>query len=141
MVRLIASLVGAAFGDPRRIGADFAFTALFIALVASLWRGRVTFWTVAAAGGASALTYRFIGPPWPVAAGAMCGLAAAWLAAGRDLGAPSPAVLVAVIAPSALATGWPETAAALVAAVAATRLPLLGVVAVGVLAVVGFRAL
>lgn len=52
-----------------------------------------------------------------------------------------PAVLVAVIAPSALATGWPETAAALVAAVAATRLPLLGVVAVGVLAVVGFRAL
>lgn len=52
-----------------------------------------------------------------------------------------PAVLVAVIAPSALATGWPETAAALVAAAAATRLPLLGVVAVGVLAVVGFRAL
>lgn len=52
-----------------------------------------------------------------------------------------PAVLVAVIAPSALATGWQETAAALVAAVAATRLPLLGVVGVGVLAVVGFRAL
>ncbi|MBX9876066.1 MAG: AzlD domain-containing protein, partial [Beijerinckiaceae bacterium] len=34
-----------------------------------------------------------------------------------------PAVLVAVIAPSALATGWPETAAALLAALAATRLP------------------
>ncbi|MCZ8042191.1 MAG: AzlD domain-containing protein [Beijerinckiaceae bacterium] len=52
-----------------------------------------------------------------------------------------PAVLVAVIAPSALATGWPETAAALLAALAATRLPLLGVVAVGVAAVVVFRAL
>jgi len=52
-----------------------------------------------------------------------------------------PAVLVAVIAPSALATGWPETAAALLAALAATRLPLLGVVAVGVAAVVGFRML
>ena len=52
-----------------------------------------------------------------------------------------PAVLVAVIAPSALATGWAETAAALLAALAATRLPLLGVVAVGVAAVVGFRAL
>ena len=52
-----------------------------------------------------------------------------------------PAVLVAVIAPSALATGWPETAAALIAAIAATRLPLLGVVAVGVAAVVLFRAL
>lgn len=52
-----------------------------------------------------------------------------------------PAVLVAVIAPSALATGWPETAAALLAALAATRLPLLGVVAVGVAAVVTLRAL
>ncbi|MBA4271349.1 MAG: AzlD domain-containing protein [Bosea sp. (in: a-proteobacteria)] len=52
-----------------------------------------------------------------------------------------PAVLVAVIAPSALATGWPETAAALLAALAATRLPLLGVVAVGVAAVVALRAL
>jgi len=52
-----------------------------------------------------------------------------------------PAVLIAVIAPSALATGWPETGAAVVAAIAATRLPLLGVVAVGVLAVVGLRAL
>ena len=52
-----------------------------------------------------------------------------------------PAVLVAVIAPRALATGWPETAAALLAALAATRLPLLGVVAVGVAAVVALRAL
>jgi uncharacterized membrane protein len=52
-----------------------------------------------------------------------------------------PAVLVAVIAPSALATGWPETAAALLAALAATRLPLLGVVVVGVAAVVALRAL
>lgn len=52
-----------------------------------------------------------------------------------------PAVLVAVIAPSALATGWPETAATLLAALAAMRLPLLGVVAVGVAAVVALRAL
>ena len=51
-----------------------------------------------------------------------------------------PAVLVAVIAPSALATGWPETAAAL-AAVAATRLPLLATVAVGVVAVVVLRGI
>jgi uncharacterized membrane protein len=52
-----------------------------------------------------------------------------------------PAVLVAVIAPSALATGWPETAAAALAALAATRLPLLGTVAVGVIAVVVLRAI
>jgi uncharacterized membrane protein len=52
-----------------------------------------------------------------------------------------PAVLVAVIAPTALATGWRETAATLVTMLAATRLPLLVTVAVGVLAVVALRAL
>jgi len=46
----------------------------------------VTFWTVTAAGVASAATYRLAGPPWHVAAGALalCGLLAAWLAAGRE---------------------------------------------------------
>lgn len=88
----LGAIVGAALGDPRRFGADFAFTALFIALVAAFWKGRVTFWTVAAAGLASALTYRFIGPPWHVLAGALCGLAAAWIAAGdRDATIPEPA--------------------------------------------------
>jgi uncharacterized membrane protein len=52
-----------------------------------------------------------------------------------------PAVLVAVIAPMALTTGWRETAAALVTAIVATRLPLLATVAVGVLAVVALRAM
>jgi uncharacterized membrane protein len=52
-----------------------------------------------------------------------------------------PAVLTAVIAPTALATGWRETLAAAVAALAATRLPLLGTIAVGVGTVVALRAL
>lgn len=50
-----------------------------------------------------------------------------------------PAVLTAVIAPTALATGWPETIAAGVTIAAAMRLPLLAVVAVGVVAIVGLR--
>ena len=52
-----------------------------------------------------------------------------------------PAVLIAVIAPTALATGWPETAAAAVTMVAALRLPLLATIAVGVAAVVALRAM
>jgi uncharacterized membrane protein len=52
-----------------------------------------------------------------------------------------PAVLVAVIAPTMLATGWPETLAALVTAFAATRLPLLATIAVGVITVVALRAI
>ncbi len=50
-----------------------------------------------------------------------------------------PAVLVAVIAPTALTTGWAETVAAAIAMVAATRLPLLATVAVGVVSVVLLR--
>lgn len=52
-----------------------------------------------------------------------------------------PAVLVAVIAPTAIATGWRESVAAIACIIAATRLPLLGVVAVGVAAIVALRAL
>jgi uncharacterized membrane protein len=50
-----------------------------------------------------------------------------------------PAVLVAVIAPTALTTGWAETIAAGVTVLAATRLPLLATIAVGVVAVVLLR--
>ncbi len=50
-----------------------------------------------------------------------------------------PAVLVAVIAPTALTTGWAETVAAAITMVAATRLPLLATVAVGVVSVVLLR--
>lgn len=52
-----------------------------------------------------------------------------------------PAVLISVVAPTALATGWAETLAALITALAATRLPLLATIAVGVASVVALRAL
>lgn len=51
------------------------------------------------------------------------------------------AVLMSVIAPTVLATGIAETAAAIVTMLAATRLPLLGVVVVGVVSAAAFRAL
>jgi uncharacterized membrane protein len=51
------------------------------------------------------------------------------------------AVLTAVVAPMALATGPAETAAAVITVLAAMRLPLLATVAVGVLAVAVFRVL
>lgn len=55
------------------------------------------------------------------------------------LDAIPPAVLMAVIAPTALATGWAETIACAVTAIAALRLPLLLSVAVGVGTVVAMR--
>jgi len=50
------------------------------------------------------------------------------------------AVLMAVIAPTAFATGWAETAACFVTALAARRLPMLASVAVGVATVAILRA-
>lgn len=51
------------------------------------------------------------------------------------------AVLSAIVAPTVLATGWIETAAALATVVAALRLPLVATVLVGVVAAAGLRAL
>ncbi|MDB5553153.1 MAG: hypothetical protein JWL86_3137 [Rhizobium sp.] len=56
------------------------------------------------------------------------------------LDAIPPAVLMAVIAPTALATGLAETIACAVTALAALRLPLLACVAIGVGTVVVLRA-
>ncbi|MEZ0170045.1 AzlD family protein [Microvirga sp. TS319] len=52
-----------------------------------------------------------------------------------------PAVLVSVIAPTALTTGWAEAIAAAITAVAAFRLPLLATIVVGVASVVILRNL
>lgn len=63
-------------------------------------------------------------------------------ASGRTraaLDALPAAVLTAVVAPVALATGPAETAAAAITLVAALRLPLLATVAIGVLAIVVLR--
>jgi 4-azaleucine resistance transporter AzlC len=74
------AVAGSFLGDPRRVGADFAFTALFIGLVAGFWKGRATAITVVASAVASAGVYWLFGPPWHVAAGATAGIAAAYLA-------------------------------------------------------------
>lgn len=59
----------------------------------------------------------------------------------KVLGAVPPAVLMTLVAPVALATGIAETAAAIVTAFAAMRLPLLGATALGVVTVAIARAL
>lgn len=76
----LGAALGPLLGDPRRLGADFAFTALFIGLIAGLWRGRSTGFVVAASALAAAAAYRVFGSPWHVAAGAFAGIAAGALA-------------------------------------------------------------
>ncbi len=56
------------------------------------------------------------------------------------LGAIPPSVLMAVVAPTAFATGWAETIGCAIVAVAATRLPLLPAATSGVVTVALLRA-
>jgi 4-azaleucine resistance transporter AzlC len=77
----LGAILGSFLGDPARLGADFAFTALFIGLIAGFGRGRVTFVAVAVSAAVAALVYRYVGAPWHVASGALAGIAAAYLAA------------------------------------------------------------
>jgi 4-azaleucine resistance transporter AzlC len=76
----LGAVLGAFLGRPERFGADFAFTALFIGLIAGFGRGRVTLAAIAGSAAASALAQLLLGPPWHVAAGALVGIGAAYVA-------------------------------------------------------------
>lgn len=73
----LGAAAGSLLGDPKALGADFAFTALFIGLVAGFWRGRSTAVVVGAAALAAAFAYVTLGSPWHVLAGAIAGMAGA----------------------------------------------------------------
>jgi 4-azaleucine resistance transporter AzlC len=77
----LGAVVGPLMGDPARLGADFAFTALFIGLIAGFWKGRITAAAILASGVGSALVHVTAGAPWHVPAGALAGIAAAYLLA------------------------------------------------------------
>lgn len=93
-------------------------------------------WTLAAIVGMAVITYAT-----RVAGLALAGRLALTGRTRAAFDAIPAAVLTALIAPGVLATGWPETAAAALAALAATRLPLIATIVVGVGAVVLLRGL
>jgi 4-azaleucine resistance transporter AzlC len=80
----LGAVLGTFVGDPSRVGADFAFAALFIGLIAGFGRGRIVLVTVAVSGGVAALAHVTVGTPWHVAAGALAGIAAAYLTADPE---------------------------------------------------------
>lgn len=81
----LGAVLGSVLGEPERLGADFAFTALFIGLIASFGRSRVTLVTMAVSAAVAALVHTFIGAPWHVASGALAGIAAAYLVAPPEM--------------------------------------------------------
>ena len=78
---VLGAWAGAAVRDPTRLGFDFAFVAVFLALLRGMWRGTATALPWAASGLVAALVHATVPGPWYVAAGALTGLAVAVLAA------------------------------------------------------------
>ena len=74
---VVGAWLGPVLGDPRRYGADFAFTAIFIGLIVSFCTTSRSGGIVAASAVTSALVRVWVGSPWHVLSGAMAGIVAA----------------------------------------------------------------
>jgi 4-azaleucine resistance transporter AzlC len=73
----LGAVLGSLLGDPRRFGADFAFTSIFIGLIVGL-RAMPRFGAVVAASAlAAAGAFVALGSPWHVLLGALAGIGAA----------------------------------------------------------------
>lgn len=82
---IVGAVAGPLLGDPTRFGADFAFTAMFVALTAGFVHGRASLLVVAVSAAAAAATHLTIGAPWHVLIGAVAGIAAAALLADGEV--------------------------------------------------------
>lgn len=76
---LAGALFGALIGDITVYGLDFAFPAVFIVLLAGFWKGRETGLVLAASGLAALTVHALVPGAWYIAAGALAGLAAAFI--------------------------------------------------------------
>lgn len=72
----LGAAVGMVISDPAVYGFDFAFTAIFIGLLASLWRGHATGLAIAVSAVVATATYLAVEGPWYIAAGGLAGAAA-----------------------------------------------------------------
>ncbi|MDK1375479.1 MULTISPECIES: AzlC family ABC transporter permease [unclassified Sinorhizobium] len=76
LTSLAGSLAGAFLGDPKVIGLDFAFPAVFVVLLMGFWKGRETGAVLAASAAAAVLTHQLLPGVWYIAAGAAAGVIA-----------------------------------------------------------------
>ena len=67
------AMLGRALGDPSAIGLDFAFSAMFIAILMGFWKGPGTAGVLAASGAVAAGTHLAFDGPWYIVAGGLAG--------------------------------------------------------------------
>jgi 4-azaleucine resistance transporter AzlC len=70
---VVGRLGGAAVGDPARWGGDFAFTAVFVALLVGQWKGKTDLVPWAVAGLVAVLAERLLGGTWYILLGGLAG--------------------------------------------------------------------
>ena len=73
----LGAFLGKSFGDPAALGIDFAFSAMFLGIIAGFWKGPKTAAILAAAGGVAALAKLFVPGAWYILAGGLAGVAMA----------------------------------------------------------------
>lgn len=69
----IGAMLGRALGDPSALGLDFAFSAMFIAILMGFWKGPSTAGVLAASGAVAAGTHLAFEGPWYIVAGGLAG--------------------------------------------------------------------
>jgi predicted branched-subunit amino acid permease len=83
---VIGAVMGRGLGDPVAYGLDFAFSALFIAILAGFWKGPRTGAVLVAAAVAAAVAKLYVPGAWYIAIGGIAGVLAAVLTeSGEDI--------------------------------------------------------
>lgn len=76
---IAGAILGPALENPAAWGFDFAFTAIFLGLIAGFWRGRGTGFVIATSAIAAVLMQAAAGGVWHVLAGGLAGMVTAAL--------------------------------------------------------------
>ncbi len=70
---VVGQIAGSSIQNPAQWGLDFAFTAVFIALLAGMWRGRSHFLPWAVAAGTALAAYHWLPGEWYIVLGGLAG--------------------------------------------------------------------
>jgi 4-azaleucine resistance transporter AzlC len=76
---LVGSIVGRSFGDPAAYGFDFAFSAMFIGILAGFWKGPRTGAVLGASAVCAALAKLYVPGAWYIVIGGIAGVVVAAL--------------------------------------------------------------
>jgi predicted branched-subunit amino acid permease len=76
---IVGAIVGRSFGDPAVYGFDFAFSAMFIGILAGFWKGPRTGAVLGASAIAAALAKLYVPGAWYIVIGGIVGMVVAAL--------------------------------------------------------------